>query len=125
MTVEPFPVGITFLAGGNSAGVTWEGRMTRYVRADIERAGITLPQLERIWSVTNPTLIARHNRVKKILMMAGKFDEIVLPKFTLELWEALGRPPLCWYPCAHYSSFFFLRWIINHAARFFVENIQD
>jgi dienelactone hydrolase len=39
MTVEPFPVGITLLAGGNSAGVTWEGRMTRYVRADIERAG--------------------------------------------------------------------------------------
>jgi hypothetical protein len=66
-------------------------------------------------------LLARHNRVKKLLMMAGKFDEIVLPKFTRELWEALGRPPLRWYPCAHYSSFFFLPQMVREAARFFLE----
>jgi len=118
MTVEPFPAGITLLASGNSAGVTWEGRMTRHVRADIERAGIDRPQLERIWAITNPTLLARHNQVKNLLMMAGKFDEIVPPKFTLELWEALGRPPLRWYPCAHYSAFFFLSSIVDEAARF-------
>jgi dienelactone hydrolase len=118
MMVEPFPAGITMLASGNSAGVTWEGRMTQHVRADIERAGIDRPQLERIWSVTNPTLLARHNKVKNLLMIAGKFDEIVQPKFTVELWEALGRPPLRWYPCAHYSSFFFLGSIVDEAARF-------
>ncbi len=122
MTVEPFPAGVTVLASGNSAGVTWEGRMTRYVRADIERAGIDRPQLEKIWSVTNPTLLARHNRVKNLLMMAGRFDQIVLPKFTLELWEALGRPPLQWYPCAHYSSFFFLGSMIDQAARFLLDH---
>jgi len=123
MTVEPFPAGITILASGNSAGVTWEGRMTRHVKADIQRAGIDHAQLEKIWAVTNPTLLARHNKVKNLLMMAGKFDEIVLPKFTLELWEALGRPPLKWYPCAHYSSFFFLGPIIDEAARFFLQHI--
>lgn len=121
MMVEPFAVGITLLAGGNSAGVTWEGRLTRHVRADIQRAGIDRTQLEKIWSVTNPTLLARHNKVKNLLMMAGKFDEIVSPKFTLELWEALGRPPLRWYPCAHYSALFFMGSMINDAARFFLE----
>jgi hypothetical protein len=123
MTVEAFAVGVTFLASGNSAGVTWEGRMTRYVKADIERAGIDRARLEQIWAVTNPTLLARHNKTKNLLMMAGKFDEIVPPKFTLELWEALGRPPLRWFPCAHYSSFFFLRPIVNQAARFFLEHV--
>ena len=118
MMVEPFPAGITMLASGNSAGVTWEGRMTRYVKADIERAGIDRSQLEKIWAITNPTLLARHNKVKNLLMMAGKSDEIVLPKFTLELWEALGCPPLHWYPCAHYSSFFFLGSMVDEAARF-------
>jgi dienelactone hydrolase len=117
MTVEAFPAGVTFLAGGNSAGVTWEGRMTRYVRCDIERAG-----MEQIWAVTNPTLLARHNKTKNLLMMAGKFDKIVPPKFTLELWEALGRPPLKWFPCAHYSSFFFLPSIVDEAARFFLKH---
>jgi hypothetical protein len=120
MTVESFPAGVTLLASGNSAGVTWEGRMTHYVRADIERAGIDRRELERIWAITNPALLARHNKVKNLLMMAGKFDQIVLPKFTLELWEALGRPPIKWFPCAHYSSFFFLRSMVNEAARFFL-----
>ncbi len=124
MMVEPFPVGVTLLASGNSAGVTWEGRLTRHVRTDIERAGIDRPQLERIWAVTNPTLLARHNKVKNLLMMAGKFDEIVLPKFTLELWEALGRPRIHWYPCAHYSSIFFLGSMVEEAARFFLEHIS-
>jgi dienelactone hydrolase len=124
MMVEPFPAGITILASGNSAGVTWEGRMTRYVRADIERAGIDRPQLEKIWAVTNPTLLARHNKVKNLLMMAGLYDEIVLPKFTLELWEALGRPPIRWYPCAHYSSFFFLGAMVDEAARFFLAQVH-
>jgi dienelactone hydrolase len=123
MTVEAFPVGVTFLASGNSAGVTWEGRMTRHVKADIERAGIDRARLEQIWAITNPTLLARHNKTKNLLMMAGKFDEIVPPKFTLELWEALGRPPLRWFPCAHYSSFFFLPSIVDEAARFFLERM--
>jgi len=124
MTVERFDVGVTMLAGGNSAGVTWEGRMTRYVKADIERAGLSRPELEKIWAITNPTLLARHNQTKNLLMMAGKFDEIVLPKFTLELWDALGRPPLKWFPCAHYTSFFFLPRIVDEAARFFHEHAK-
>jgi len=27
--VEPLPAGITVVAAGNSAGITWEGRLTR------------------------------------------------------------------------------------------------
>ncbi len=124
MTVEPFAAGVTMLASGNSAGVTWEGRMTRYVKADIQRAGIDRPQLEKIWAVTNPTLLAPHNQVKNLLMMGGRFDEIVPPKFTLELWQALGRPPIRWYPCAHYSAFFFLRPIVDQAARFLLSSLR-
>jgi hypothetical protein len=125
MMVESFPAGITLLAGGNSAGVTWEGRMTRFVRADIERAGIDRAQLERIWSITNPSLLARHNKVRNLLMIAGKYDEIVLRKFTLELWEALGRPLIRWYPCAHYTSFFFLGSIVDEAAKFFLQHVPS
>ena len=123
MTVEPFDAGITMLAAGNSAGVTWEGRMTRHVKADILRAGIDRRQLEQIWAVTNPTLLARHNKVQNLLMMGGRFDEIVLPKFTLELWEALGRPPIRWYPCAHYSSLFLLPSMVDEAAHFLLRSV--
>ncbi len=123
MTVERFDAGVTMLASGNSAGVTWEGRMTRYVKADIERAGISRAELEKIWTVTNPTVLAPHNQVKRLLMMGGKYDEIVPPKFTLELWEALGRPALRWFPCAHYSSFFFLGPVVDETATFFLSSL--
>ena len=124
MMVEPFPSAVTLLASGNSAGVTWEGRLTRHVRADIEHAGIDRPRLEKIWAVTNATLLARHNKVKNLLMIAGKFDEIVQPKFTEELWKALGRPQIHWYPCAHYSSFFFMSAMIDEAARFLLQQFS-
>jgi dienelactone hydrolase len=125
MTVEPFSAGVTMLASGNSAGVTWEGRMTRHVKADIQRAGIDRAQLEKIWAVTNPTLLASHNKVKNLMMMGGRFDEIVPPKFTVELWEALGRPSLRWFPCAHYSSFFFLGSMVDEAARFLLSSLPE
>jgi dienelactone hydrolase len=124
MAVEPFRVGVSMLSGGNSAGITWHGRLTRHVRADIRRAGIELPELERIWSMTNPTLLARHNRVKNLLLFGAKFDEVVRPEFTLELWEALGRPTLRWVPSAHYSSLFFLPRMVRGAADFLHRHLE-
>jgi len=118
MTVEPFDAGITLLAGGNSTNIVWEGRMTRYVREDIQRAGITREQLEQIWLATTPTNLAPWNLVKRLLMINGRFDEVVPVKYTLELWEALGKPPLKWYPCAHYTAYFFLRWILRDIVEF-------
>jgi dienelactone hydrolase len=124
MTVEPFDAGITLLAGGNSAKIVWEGQMTQYVREDIERAGITLEQLELIWLATNPTNLAPRNRVKNLLMINGQFDEIIPVSYTLELWEALGKPPIKWYPCAHYSSYFFLKRILRDIVEF-IATIQE
>lgn len=118
MTVEPFDAGVTLLAGGNSARITWEGRMTQYVREEIQQAGITLEQLEQIWLATTPTNLASKNLVKKLLMINGQFDEVVPVRYTLELWEALGKPPIKWYPCAHYTAYFFLRWILRDIVEF-------
>ncbi len=118
MDLENTDFGISLLAGGNNAGIVWEGIATRDVRKQIQNAGITRKQLSQIWAIIDPARLARHNRVKKILMINGLYDQVVPPKFTLELWESLGRPPIRWYPCAHISFFLFLKRIINDVMHF-------
>jgi len=118
MDLEDMDFGVSLLAGGNTAGIVWEGIATRDIRKQIQKAGITREQLNQLWGVIDPARLARHNRVKRILMINGLYDQVIPPKFTLELWESLGRPPIRWYPCAHISFFFFLKRIINDVMHF-------
>ena len=95
--------------------------MTRYVRRDIHAAGISLAQLDRLWTAASPTKFARHNKTRPLLMIVGKYDEIVPARYAPGLWDALGRPKIRWYPCAHYSAFFFLPWIVRDICEFVTE----
>ena len=122
MGLEDLDFGITLLTGGNSAGIVWEGIATRDVKKQIKRAGITREQLSQIWAIIDPARLARHNRVKRILMINGLYDQVVPPKFTLQLWESLGRPPIHWYPCAHISFFFLLKGIVRDVIQFIQGN---
>ncbi len=121
MTVHRFDFGVSMIAGGQAAGITWRGILTNYVRRDIHRAGINLALLDKLWAPASPTRIARHNRTKPILMMAGKFDQIVPSRYAAELWEALGRPAMRWYPCGHYSAAFFVESMLDHVCTFIHE----
>ncbi|HHT9111664.1 MAG TPA: alpha/beta hydrolase family protein, partial [Candidatus Brocadiaceae bacterium] len=109
MAVEPFDAGITILAGGNTAGIIWDGIATKRVRDNIMNAGFTREEASHIYQIINPTVLARHNKTKNVFMINGLYDEILPRRYTIELWEALGRPKIKWYPCAHMSVVFFLK----------------
>jgi len=118
MAAEPFDAGITILTGGNNAGIIWEGIATESVRDDIIKAGITREQASDLYRIINPSIMAKHNKTKNLLMINGLYDEIMPAKFTLELWEALGRPKIKWYPCAHVTSVLFIKSIARDMIRF-------
>lgn len=122
MDLEDLDFGITLLTGGNSAGIVWESIATRDVKKQIQGAGITREQLSQIWATIDPVRLARHNRVKRILMINGHYDQVIPPKFTLQLWQSLGRPPIHWYPCAHISFFLFLKGIVRDIIQFIQGN---
>ncbi|MCF6153828.1 MAG: abhydrolase domain-containing 18 [Candidatus Brocadia sp.] len=121
MAVEAFDAGITLLGGGNNAGIIWEGIATNSVRDAHIKAGISREQANHIYQIVNPTLMAKHNKTKNLLMINGLYDEAVPVKFTTELWEALGRPKIRWYPCAHASMVFFAKSIIKDIIQFIHE----
>ena len=41
---------------------------------------------------------------RKVLLIAGKRDEIVPPRMAEALWKATGRQKIVWYDCGHYSA---------------------
>lgn len=118
MEFHPFDAGVSILGSGSNAGIVWESIMTRHVKADILRARITYEELDAVWSPSDPLRLAPFNQTRDILMINGKYDEIVPPHLTTRLWEALGKPKIKWYPCAHYSSVFFIGSIIKDVADF-------
>ena len=118
MAAESFDAGITILAGGNNAGIIWEGIATRSVKDDLINAGFTREQTSHIYQIINPCIVAKHNKTKNLLMINGLYDEVIPGRFTMELWEALGRPRIKWYPCAHVTSVLFVKNIIKDMTRF-------
>jgi dienelactone hydrolase len=121
MAVEAFDAGITILAGGNNAGIIWEGIATSSVREDHIRAGISREQANHIYQIVNPTTMARHNKTRNLFMINGLYDEAVPVRYTMELWEALGRPKIRWYPCAHASMVLFAKGVIKDIIQFICE----
>lgn len=121
MAVEVFEAGITILAGGNNVGIIWDGIAAKNLKEDIIQAGITREQIRDIFQVVNPTVMAKHNKTKKLLMINGLYDEIVPTRYTIELWEALGKPRIKWYPCAHISIAFFMRSVLRDTIQFIRE----
>jgi esterase/lipase len=64
------------------------------------------------------TILAKHNKTRRLLMINGLYDEVMPGKFTMELWEALGRPKIKWYPCAHVTSILFVKNIAKDMVKF-------
>jgi hypothetical protein len=56
-------------------------------------------------------------------MMNGLYDEVIPARFTNELWEALGRPKIKWYPCAHLNIKFFMKTVVKNMIQFIHETI--
>jgi pimeloyl-ACP methyl ester carboxylesterase len=100
--------GVFLLAGGDLSVILWEmpeGASFRKLWLD---SGRTQLDLKVLTDPFDPLTYAKRLVGKRVLMIAGKVDEVVPHSSTVALWEAAGRPPIHWYDCGHYSSVGFL-----------------
>jgi cephalosporin-C deacetylase-like acetyl esterase len=100
--------GAFLLAGGDLSVILWgmpEGAPFRKLWLD---SGRTQADLKALTDPFDPLTYAKRLVGKRVLMIAGKVDEVVPPASTVALWEAAGKPPIHWYDCGHYSSIGFL-----------------
>ncbi len=100
--------GVFLLAGGDLSRILWGMPETARFRESWAAAGRTIADLKVLTDPFDPLTYAHRLAGKRLLMIAGKVDEVVPPASTLALWNAAGRPPIAWYDCGHYSSIGYL-----------------
>ena len=82
-------------------------------------SGRTLGDLKALTDPFDPLAYASRLVGKRVIMMAGKVDEVDPASSARALWEAAGRPPIRWYDCGHYSAVGFLLPGIRQTVDFF------
>ena len=100
--------GVFLLAGGDLSVILWEMPEAAPFRKLWLDSGRTRSDLKALTDPFDPLTYAKRLVGKRVLMIAGKVDEVVPPASTVALWEAAGKPPIHWYDCGHYSSVGFL-----------------
>jgi dienelactone hydrolase len=111
--------GAFLLAGGDLATILWEMPEGAAYRKQWIAAGRTKQDLKTLTDPFDPLTYAAGLKGKRLMMIAGKVDEVVPPASTLRLWEAAGRPAIHWCDCGHYSAVGYLLPGIRQTVEFF------
>jgi poly(3-hydroxybutyrate) depolymerase len=113
--------GVFLLAGGDVSRILWRMPETVKFRESWQASGRTIEDLKVLTQPFDPLTYAHLLAGKRLLMIAGKVDEVVPPASTKALWVAAGRPPIHWYDCGHYSAIGYLLPGIRETVNFFAE----
>ena len=111
--------GAFLLAGGDLATILWEMPEGAAYRKQWIESGRTKQDLKTLTDPFDPLTYADRLKGKRLMMIAGKVDEVVPPASTLLLWEAAGRPAIHWCDCGHYSAVGYLLPGIRQTVEFF------
>src|SRR5262249_10583453 len=115
--------GAFLLAGGGLADILWEmPEAARYRKLWIE-SGRKKEDLAKLTEPYDPLTYADRLKGKRLLMIAGRVDEVIPPRCVEALWNASGRPPIRWYDCGHYSAAGFLLPAVRETVEFFAADL--
>lgn len=93
--------GVAVLGGGDLPDLSRSSALVRLQRRfyPVRLDPATLPGL----SAVDPLTYAGQNQPRHVLMIEAARDLLVPPRDALELWNALGRPPIQWLDTGHFA----------------------
>ncbi len=110
---------LLLLAGGDLRRLNWQSPELAPVRREIARRGLSLEEVLRIMRAVDPVTYAHRLKQRRVLMINGRYDQLVPPQCTEALWQAAGRPPIQWWDCGHYTAMRFVFVAIRETVDFF------
>ena len=116
-----FPV----ITGAKLGSIVWDGTLTKFVKRDIVRKGISEDQLNKAWAIADQLYLGKNCRAKHVKQFIGLYDEIVPTKYQFLLWEIYNQPELYQMQCGHISTFFYLNRIVREITNFIHERKTD
>jgi dienelactone hydrolase len=92
------------LGGGGLVDGYYDHPKAAPYRKVFESLGGTKEMIARAIAPVDPITRADRLKDRKLLMLAGKRDDIVPPSMAQALWEASGKQKIVWYDCTHYGA---------------------
>jgi dienelactone hydrolase len=92
------------LGGGGLVDGYYDHPKAAAYRKVFEALGGTKEMIARVIAPVDPITRADRLKDRKLLMLAGKRDDVVPPSMAQALWEASGKQKIVWYDCTHYGA---------------------
>jgi dienelactone hydrolase len=96
------------LGGGGFVAGYYDHPQAAPFKAAWEAIGGTRQIIEKMLAPVDPLTCAGNLRDHKVLILAGKRDDIVPPRMAQSLWEASGKQKIVWFDCGHYGAVVYL-----------------
>jgi len=117
--------GIFVVIGGNMAELSWGGKLDSVSPGhtcsreeclaiyekfpgflkEVTEKGLENAVPAKECFLYDPLTFANRLRSRHVLMINGENDEVVSKKCTMNLWEALEKPPIIWVPDSHVGTY--------------------
>jgi dienelactone hydrolase len=107
------------LGGGGFADAYYDHPKAAPYRKVYETLGGSKEKLAKIIAPADPLTCAANLKEHKLLILAGKRDDIVPPKMAEALWKASGKQKIVWYDCTHYGAIIYLATALDQIAQHF------
>jgi dienelactone hydrolase len=108
------------LGGGGLVDAYYDDPRAHSFRQLWEALGGTKEKLAELIAPADPITCASNLKDRRVLIIAGKRDDIVPPKAAEVLWKATGQQTIIWYDCTHYGAVVYflpaMRHIVKHFA---------
>jgi dienelactone hydrolase len=107
------------LGGGGVVDAYYHHPQAAPYRRVYEALGGTKEKLAQVIAPADPLTCAANLKQHKLLILAGKRDNIVPPKMAEALWKASGQQKIVWYNCTHYGAIVYLISALDHIVKHF------
>lgn len=108
---------VVLLGGGDLVNAYYDDPRAAAGRVVWEALGGTKEKLAALIAPADPITCAGNLKERKLLIIAGKRDEIVPPKATEALWKASGQQKIVWFDCTHYGAAVYFLPAMQHIVR--------
>lgn len=112
-----FPI----ITGAKLGSIAWNGRLTRFVKQDIIKKGISEEELNKAWAIADQYYLGANCKAKHIKQFISLYDEVVPTRYQWLLWEIYNKPSVYQMHCGHVSVFFYFKKIVQEIAGFVKE----
>ncbi len=112
-----FPV----ITGATLGSITWDGKLTKYIKKDITRKGIDESDLNKAWAISDQVYLGHHCKAKHIKQFISLYDQVIPLKYQQILWSIYNKPEKFEMQCAHTTAYFYFSRIVEEIA-LFIEN---